>query len=323
MPHIENSSYKAPIGLQNGHVQTIYPTLFRPTPHVDYNRERIETQDGDFLDLDWLRKGDSKQLVILTHGLEGSSNGKYIRGMARAFQRRGWHALAWNLRGCSGEANRLLTSYHSGSSEDLETAIKHVEAKHAYTDIALIGFSLGGNITLKYLGEQGSKVPAKIKAAATFSVATDLASSAQRLESFANRIYMKRFLRTLTEKVRGKMQQFPSQIEDTGLNKMRTFREFDSYYTAPLNGFKDADDYWSRCSCRSVLPNISVPTLLVNALNDPFLTPQCIPSTIAQEHAYLHLETPQTGGHMGFLEFNYAGEYWSERRATDFIQNYT
>ncbi|HAV14028.1 MAG TPA: alpha/beta hydrolase [Opitutae bacterium] len=323
MPLIEQSSYRSPFALSHGHVQTIFPTLFRPLPVVSYERERIETPDGDFLDLDWQRKESSKQLVIITHGLEGSSNGKYVRGMARAFQRKGWHSLAWNLRGCSGEPNRLLTSYHSGSSHDLDAVIHHAMQLDHYETIALVGFSLGGNITLKYLGDLGDHVSPKIKSAVAFSVATDLASSAKQLESFANRIYMRRFLNTLTTKVRLKIQQFPNQIEDHALDQMRTFREFDGHYTAPLNGFASAEEYWQKCSCGNMLNNISVTTLLVNAKNDPFLTPQCFPAEVAADHPYFHFEAPATGGHMGFLQFQDENEYWAEQRAVEFVQDHT
>ncbi len=323
MPLIENSSYQPPLGLSHGHVQTIFPTLFRKMPEVNYTRERIDTADGDFLDLDWLREGPSKQLVIVTHGLEGSSNGKYVRGMASAFKRKGWHTLAWNLRGCSGEANRLLTSYHSGSTADLGAIIKHVVTHHDYEAISLIGFSLGGNITLKYLGDQGSSLYPQIRCAVAFSVATDLASSAEQLERFANRIYMRRFLKTLTNKVRHKVRQFPGQITDTGIDQMRTFREFDGNYTAPLNGFASADEYWQQCSCGPVLKDISVATLLVNARNDPFLTAKCFPTDVASTHRYFHLEAPQSGGHMGFLQFSDENTYWSEQRAIEFAQDHT
>jgi predicted alpha/beta-fold hydrolase len=322
MPLVHTSSYPPPFGLSNGHLQTIYPTLFRRQPSVVYTRERLETPDGDFLDLDWLANGDSKKLVILTHGLESSSRSKYICGMADIFQDQGWHALAWNLRGCSGEANRLLTSYHSGSTNDLATVIEHVQKSRNYDTLALVGFSLGGNITLKYVGDLGADIDPTIKSAVAFSVATDLESSARRLERFENRIYMRRFLNTLTDKVRHKMNQFPGEIAERKLEAMRTFREFDGHYTAPLNGFRDASDYWSQSSCGSVLSRISIPTLLVNALNDPFLADECYPVELARWHPHLHLETPQSGGHMGFVTFDPDNKYWSERRCAEFVQCY-
>lgn len=319
MPLIEHPSYQPPFGISNGHVQTIYPTLFRAQPQVNYERERIGTPDNDFLDLDWLREGQSSKCVILTHGLESSSSSKYVSGMARAFQQNGWHALAWNLRGCSGEHNTKLTSYHSGSTDDLTTVIQHVEAMKRYTDIALVGFSLGGNITLKYIGDLGTAAPPLIKAAVAFSVATDLESSATRLERLENRIYMRRFLKTLCQKVRHKLQQFPGQLSADGLEAMRTFREFDGAYTAPLNGFASAHDYWARCSCGPVLTDIALPTLLVNAENDPFLSPECYPIETARNQPNLHLEIPKSGGHMGFIQFNGTGAYWSEHRAVQFV----
>jgi len=242
--------------------------------------------------------------------------------MARAFNRKEWHTLAWNLRGCSGEPNNKLTSYHSGSTDDLEAVIQYVERLERYTAIVLIGFSLGGNITLKYLGDTGETLSPLIKTAVAFSVATDLESSAKRLENFENRIYMRRFLKTLEQKVCFKMIQFPDQLNDHGLKQMRTFREFDGAYTAPLNGFASAHDYWTRCSCGPVLKNITIPTLLVNAANDPFLSARCYPIELAKTHPYLHLEVPASGGHMGFMRFTTHDDYWSERRAIQFTQDH-
>ena len=322
MPIIEQSSYRPPFGFSNGHLQTIYPTLFRPHPVIDYTRERIDTSDGDFLDLDWIKTRGNTKLIVLTHGLESSSSSKYICGMATAFKRQGWDVLAWNLRGCSGPNNRLLSSYHSGSSQDLETVVNYVSENYNYESMALVGFSLGGNITLKYLGEKGANHPKVIKAAAAFSVATDLASSAIRLEQFQNRIYMSRFMKTLAAKVRIKSKQFPGMLRDEGLDRMRTFREFDGAYTAPINGFSNAYDYWDRSSCGNFLNAINTPTLLVNAANDPFLPPSCYPVELARNHQYLHLEIPQSGGHMGFVSRNKTNEYWSEARAVAFIEGY-
>lgn len=321
MPLISHSSYHPPYGLSGGHLQTIYPTLFRKVPYLTQERERIDTHDGDFIDLDWARHIQSDKLAILTHGLEGSSHSIYMRGMAQALIKQGWHVLSWNFRSCSGEANRKLHSYHSGSTNDLETVIRHADTGDRYADIALIGFSLGGNITLKWLGDRSDAIDPKIKAAITFSVATDLASSAVQLERFENRIYMHRFMKTLRQKVRDKIQQFPGQLSDDRLNEMRTFRQFDGAYTAPLNGFSSAADYWQQCSSGCTLDRITIPTLLVNAENDPFLTPQCFPRDIARTHRHFHLETPRSGGHMGFIQFNQNNQYWSEQRTVEFLDN--
>lgn len=324
MPIIDKSSYRAPLCFRNGHWQTIYPTLFRSLPDLDMQRERIETDDSDFIDLDWFCRSPSSKLAILSHGLEGSSRGKYMQGMTQALSKDGWHVLAWNFRGCSGVPNRLLRSYHSGATEDLHRVVQHACAKNKqhYKSIALIGFSLGGNMTLKYLGEQSEKIDPRIQAAVTFSVACDLASSAQRLEHWQNRIYMRRFLKTLTAKVREKIIRFPGQLQDHGMDIMRTFREFDGAYTAPIHGFPSADAYWAESSANQWLKTIPIPTLLINAKDDPFLTESCYPYEQAKQHAQFHLETPQHGGHIGFIQSAKQGSFWSEHRTTAFLRRW-
>lgn len=314
MPWSE-STYRAPPGFSNGHVQTIFPALFRHVRPVTKRRETLTTPDGDLLGLAWNTEARSKRLAVLSHGLEGSALDTYVQGMARAFLRRGWDVLAWNFRGCGGTPNRRLRSYHSGSSDDLALVVNHAARTHPI--IALIGFSLGGNVTLKYLGEP--HVHPAVSGAAAFSVPCDLASSALRLEHPANRLYMARFLVALRAKIRAKMIQFPGALRDEGLAAMRTFRQFDGAYTAPIHGFADAEDYWRRASSRTFLPAIRVPTLLVNALDDPFLPPPCFPRAEAEANAALVLETPARGGHLGFVTFHRAGEYWSETRAATFL----
>lgn len=313
MPVLD-SSYRPPWGLGNGHLQTILPVLFRRVATITRERERIETPDGDFLDLDWNRDQRSESLVIITHGLEGNSTNASVQGMASAFHRAGWDTLAWNLRGCSGELNRLLRTYHSGAWEDLHCVIEH--AAGTYRRVALVGFSIGGNLTLKYLGDHGSSVNPRIRGAVAFSVPCDLASSARVMESRVNRIYMHHFLWNLRRKIREKASAFPGAVSTGGLGRIRTFREFDGAYTAPLNGFLSAEDYWAKASSKPSLVGITVPTLLVNALNDPFLGAECFPREEAEANSCLHLELPENGGHLGFIT---RGEvYWSESRAVEF-----
>lgn len=321
MPIVEPSTYRSPPGFGNGHVQTIYPALFRRVPLVTLERERIATPDGDFLDLDWAVQNRAARLATLSHGLEGDSRNTYVQGMAAALQRNGWDVVAWNFRGCSGEPNRLLRSYHSGATEDLHAVIDHALATGRYHRLALIGFSLGGNLTLKYLGDLGPDADRRITHAVAFSVPCDLASSSLQLEKFGNRIYMSQFLLRLRQKIREKTSRFPEQLSDTGLDAMRTFREFDGAYTAPLHGFTSAEDYWHRASCAPVLSRIAIPTLLVNAQNDPFLARPCFPIEAARRNPALHLEMPRTGGHIGFISFNRQNEYWSETRAVGFLHS--
>src|SRR5216684_6289525 len=259
MPLVTNSTYRCPWLLSNGHLQTLWPSLARRVRVVAYRRERIETPDGDFLDLDWAKNG-SQRVAVLAHGLEGDSKRHYMLGMANALVKRGWDAVAWNARGCSGEPNRVLRFTHSGATEDLQTVISHVTSTCDYSKISLIGFSLGGNLTLKYLGERGQELDPRIKAAVAFSVPCDLQSSSIQLAKPLNWIYMQPFL-----------------------------------------------------------GDIQVPTLLVNARNDPFLADPCYPIEEAQANASLHLEMPVTGGHVGFGGFNSGGEYWSETRAVPFL----
>ncbi|MGZ0708568.1 YheT family hydrolase [Coraliomargarita sp. W4R53] len=313
--------YAPPFGFRSAHLQTIYPTLFRKVSVITNARERITTPDGDFIDLDWSQREGSKRLVVITHGLEGHSRSHYCQGMATAFQKAGWDAIAWNFRGCSGEPNHQLRSYHSGATGELQIVLEHIFATTGYQEVALVGFSLGGNLTLKYIGDLGSKIDSRICGAVGFSVPCDLASSAKQLEHWKNRIYMARFMRSLRQKIREKAQRFPGKLSLEGLDTMRTFAEFDDAYTGPIHGYTGADDYWTQCSCRHVLTNIAVPTLLVNALDDPFLTPPCYPYEAADSTPSFKLETPAHGGHLGFVTFNNENVYWSERRAVAFMEN--
>jgi len=308
------SSYRAPAHLRGGHLQTIYPALFRRVLRVTRRRERLELPDGDFLDLDWSTQGRDR-LAILSHGLEANSGAPYVQGMAAALQRHGWDVLAWNYRSCSGESNRLLSFYHSGATEDLHHVVTHALAVHPAGKIDLVGFSLGGNMTLKYLGER--EASPRLHRAVTFSVPCDIACSSGRLSKRANRLYMERFLRSMREKLMEKKPRFPKEIDLTGLSNIRNFKEFDDRYTAPLHGFRDAEDYWARSSSRPFLKDIKVPALLVNAANDPFLGPDCYPREEAEKSEVFHLEVPDNGGHVGFSTA--AGEYWSERRALEFL----
>jgi predicted alpha/beta-fold hydrolase len=316
---VSEGQYRPPRGFTNAHVQTIWPARTRKVDGVAYRRERIDTPDGDFLDLDWSEVG-AERVAVLSHGLEGSTGRSYMRGMARALNRRGWDVLAWNYRGCSGEPNRLLHAYHSGATDDLDVVVRHALEGGRYRRLALLGFSLGGNLTLKYLGERGRAADDRIRGAATFSVPCDLADSSAALARPTNRLYMAYFLASLRRKIKDKMALFPGQLDETGLGQIRDFQGFDDRYTAPLHGFRDAADYWARCSARPFIPDIRVPTLIVNAADDPFLGPSCYPIGEARANPYVRLEVPDHGGHVGFILFNREGDYWSELRAADFLE---
>ena len=274
MPIQVHSRYEPPFPFNNGHVQTVFPNLFRHVEGVSYERHRLPTADGDFLDLDFSRVGTQRAAVIV-HGLEGSSHRPYILGMVRALNRVRWDAVALNLRGCSGEPNRKLRFYHSGNSDDLRAAVEHLLLA-GYRRIDLIGFSLGGNIVLKYLGEESSSVNPSIATGVVFSVPCDLRSSSVQMGRPGNRLYMIRFLRLLHRKIRQKMHEFPGKIDDMGYDAIRTFVEFDDRY-APINGFADANDYYGKASSKPLLRHIAIPVLMVNAKDDPFLPPACYP----------------------------------------------
>ena len=317
MPLIE-SSYVPPWFLRNGHAHTVYPAMRRRVEGISYQRERLELPDGDFMDLDWSKVGRG-QLVVIAHGLEGSSQGGYVRGMVRAFNRRGWDAVAMNFRGCSGEPNRLLRFYHSGVSDDLGLVVEHV-AKRGYARLGLVGFSLGGNVTLKYMGELAEAVPAWLVGAVAISVPCDLKASAGAMSGVSQRPYMSRFISDLHVKLKAKQSRFPKELDDTGYSELRTFKDFDDRYTAPIHGFADAEDYWAKSSSRFHMPTIRCRSLLLNAADDPFLAVECFPTELARSHAWLHLEVPAHGGHVGFVGSGLRpDEYYSERRALEFL----
>jgi hypothetical protein len=240
--------------------------------------------------------------------------------MARALTRAGWDVLALNLRGCSGTLNRRPRFYHSGATEDLAVVIDYALEARAPDALALVGFSLGGNLTLKYLGERAGRLDPRLRAAACFSVPVDLAASAARISRLTNTHYTLYFLRRLHAKVRAKHRQFPDAVPLAPLRRAWTLPAFDDAYTAPLHGFADAADYYRRASSRPLLPHLDVPTLLVNARNDPFLPPACYPFAEAEASGRLTLETPASGGHVGFVTLGTDdGAYWSEHRATAFL----
>jgi uncharacterized protein len=314
MPQIL-SQCRVPWYLRGGHVQTLYPHLRRSVPKLPYIRERLELPDGDFLDLDWFQQGHGR-LMIALHGLEGSSQSTYIRGLLLAASEQGWDCLAVNWRSCSGVPNRLPRFYHSGATEDLAAVMDHLLDLDLYGRMGCAGFSLGGNVLLRYLGEQGEKIPLTLTHGAAVSVPCDLSSSARRLDSPGNGLYRAHFLRSLRRKVRSKPDQmagFPAP------GKLRKLVDFDNAYTAPLHGFADAQDYYRQASCLPVLPKIRLATLLINAQNDPFLTPSCFPHEVARESPWLHLMTPQQGGHVGFPCVSNPNAYWHEQQILDFM----
>jgi len=317
MPLLESRLPAAPLPLRNGHAETLFAGLLRRGPRVDFVRERLELADGDFLDLDWSRVG-ARRLALITHGLEGHSRRPYVLGMARALNAAGFDVVARNLRGCSGELNRLPRAYHSGETEDLRAVLEHALAPGNYKAVALVGFSVGGNQTLRFLGEDPASVPGAVAAAVCVSVPCHLAASERALARPGNRIYLNNFLKTLCAKVRRKTRDFPGLVDLDRLERVRDFRNFDDLFTAPRHGFRDAAHYYAEASSLPVLADVRVPTLVLNAKNDPFLTPECFPEAQARANAALFLEVPATGGHVGFVPPR-PGPYRSEVRAAEFL----
>lgn len=310
---LTEASFRPWLGLSNGHVQTVLGAKW-PRSSVHYERERLELDDGDFLDLDWSRVG-GKDLAVLSHGLEGHSQRPYITGMVRRLNRDGWDCLAWNYRGCGGEINRNPCLYHNGSTADLDAVIAHA-MRAGYSRIMLAGFSLGGNLTLLYLGRERAREG--VVAAVVFSVPCDLASASIAIGQPQNVFYMRRFLRELHKKVQAKARQYPHLVSDTGYASIRDFKGFDDRYTAPLHGFSSAEDYWEKCSSLPWLGQIRVPTLIINAADDPFLGKGCFPVDACAANPNLTLLIPERGGHCGFVDE--LDNRWSERMASAFFR---
>ncbi len=314
MPELP-SAFLPPRLLRHGHLATILSTFLPGAPEAWTREERLELDDGDFIDVAWSQHGQPR-LAILSHGLEGSHRASYIRGMTSSLTQAGWDVLAWSYRGCSGTSNRLLRSYHSGETGDLRFLVGHA-ACH-YENIALVGFSLGGNVTLKYAGEAPAH-PA-VSAVIGISAPVDLGSSALALdERTANRIYQRRFLKTLLQKASGKSRRFPHLLHPSIPERIHNIVEFDEHVTAPLHGFTGAADYYQRASALPLLGKIAIPALLLNALNDPLLDSSSFPSTVAALSPGFILETPAHGGHLGFHDFANRYQPWHERRAIAFL----
>ncbi len=315
MPLVERSTYRIPsILFNNGHVQSIYPALFRKVT-INYQREQFETADNDFLDLDYSKVG-ARKIVVICHGLEGSADDHYIKATARAVNERGWDALAMNFRACGGEVNRLARTYHAGDTHDLHEVLQW-QMNEGYEAIALVGYSLGGNVILKYLGEQGKAIDPRIKGAVAYSVPCDLGATAMHLTKWHNKIYMKRFALRLRRKLQQKQHLLPNDFDMGKLKRIKSFKEFDDLYTARFHHFEGAEDYWEKASSKPYLANIAIPTLLVNAADDPFLTTASYPIEEAKQSEMFWLEIPPSGGHVGFVTFS--REYWSETRTCEFL----
>ncbi|MEZ0542313.1 YheT family hydrolase [Fibrella arboris] len=312
------SAYTGPPRFQyTAHLQTIIPSVTRRIPGVFYQRERFNLADGDFVDLDWLRAPHNKRLVVLTHGLEGDSQRHYMRGTARLFHEQQYDALAWNCRSCSGEMNRAFRLYNHGEIGDIGEVIGYALRQKQYDEVVLVGYSMGGNISLKYAGVHGVDLPAAISRVIAISAPVDLKASASLLDLPRNRFYRNRFMKKLAAKMAQKAALFPGRLDMGRLKQVRVWKDFDNWFSAPVNSYRDADDFYEQASAVNFMPGLTVPTLLLNAQNDPLLSPECSPVWLTEHLPHFFLETPRLGGHVGFMTphnlFSYA-----ERRALAF-----
>jgi predicted alpha/beta-fold hydrolase len=317
---ITASAFRPAWWLPGPHLQTIYPSLLRRRQHPELKRERLELPDGDFVDLDWTRN-DGRGLVLVLHGLEGSLESHYTGGILEALVAAGYRAVLMYFRGCSGEPNRLARSYHSGDTADLQTVLAHITARSDPKPLAVIGYSLGGNVLLKALGE-GAGMDA-VRTAVAVSVPFELDRAAWRLQQGVSRIYQRYLLKRLRRSYRAKLPVHAMPVSSERLDALDTFRLFDNEVTAPLHGFRDVDDYYGRSSSRQYLQAITTPTLIVHAADDPFIPDDAIP-TDGELGPGVTLELSRRGGHVGFVEggLPFRAHYWLETRICTHMREY-
>ncbi|MBI3777834.1 MAG: hydrolase [Gammaproteobacteria bacterium] len=302
------------------HAQTLWARLARRHPEVTLWRERLELPDGDFIDLDWTEK-DSGPIVIILHGLEGSSESPYARGLLRVMEQRGWRGVVMHFRGCSGEPNRLPRSYHSGDIGDLAFFVDTLRHREPHVPLAVVGFSLGGNVLLKWLGKTGGTLP--IRAAVAVSVPYVLSDAAARLQRGFSRLYQWQLLRSLRRTVAEKRRRMNLPLKIRNLSALKSFRDFDEYVTAPLHGFDSANHYYTVSSSRQYLRGITTPTLLLHANDDPFMTRSAIPRPDEVSES-VTLEISPRGGHVGFVAgaWPWRPRYWLEERIPAYLDRY-
>ena len=331
IPHsasLDGARYSAPWWLPGGHTQTLYAALAVPRPRVAYRRERWDTPDGDFIDLDWVEQDrglriedrGENPLVVLFHGLEGSSQSHYALALMAAVRDAGWRGVVAHFRGCSGEPNRLPRGYHSGDAQEIDWIVRRLRAQDAAVPLFATGVSLGGNALLKWLGDYGESAARIVDAAAAISAPLDLMATGNALGQGFNLVYTRNFLATLRAMSLVKLERFPGLYDANAVRASRTLRAFDDLVTAPLHGFKDTDDYWTRASSKPGLKNIRVPTLILNAKNDPLVPAPALPRA-GEVSAVVTLEQPEQGGHAGFVSGRFPGNLdWLPRRVLEFFR---
>jgi len=320
MPIVE-TSFDAPAFMKNGHFQTLYPYFFRKVKEVEYTRDRVELDDGDFIDVDLIEEGSS-DLIVLSHGLEGNSNTGYIRGMAKYLNETlGHDVVAWNMRSCSGELNRKGKFYHAASCSDLHQVIEFMKKRNNYQHVHLIGFSLGANLSAYYSGSFEDLGNSPISSATVFSATLHLESSIDKLqESQIGIFYSESFLVSMRKKALEKQEIGLLDVDPEKIRNCKSFKDFDELVTAPTHGFKSAHDYYENASALNVIHKVKVPTLLVQSKDDPFLTKKCFPIREAYRNKNLFLEITPSGGHVGFMTFEKTLQFWGEMRSAEFIK---
>ena len=319
---MNEQSYIAPWWLPGGTLTTLYAYYRKPAASFNYRRERWETPDGDFIDLDWLDGGPTNSpLVVLFHGLEGCSRSHYALGLMNQLRRLGWHAVVPHFRGCSGEPNRLARSYHSGDSAEIDWILRRFKAENPHSAICAVGVSVGGNMLLKWLGEQGESARTIVHRAVSISAPVDLQAAGNVLDRGWRRVvFTRQFLSSLKQKALRKIATHRLRIDPQAMLGVATFRQFDNLYTAPVHGFADADDYWSRASSKPWLKKIRVQTLLINARDDPFLPGDALPGR-DEISGRVSLEFPDRGGHVGFVAAGFPGDLdWLPRRVLNYFR---
>jgi len=319
---IRNSNFMPAWWLPGPHLQTLWPVWARRHYQKHLRRERLATPDGDFLDLAWTTGREQGPLVIVLHGLEGSIDSHYAATTLNAVVRAGWRGVLMHFRGCSGEPNRAVRSYHSGETGDIDFLVRTLRAREPDTPLAVVGYSLGGNVLLKWLGERGADRP--VSAAVAVSVPYELDACARRLQRGFSRLYQRHLVDSLRQGVREKFRHRDDAPFDLGgLAALRTFREFDDYVTAPLHGFAGVDDYYSKSSSRQYLKDIHAPALLLHAADDPFMTPDVVPRE-DELGPGVTLELSPHGGHVGFVggAWPWRPRYWLEQRIPKFLRRY-
>jgi predicted alpha/beta-fold hydrolase len=302
---------------------TVFGAVLWPRPWPAVARERWELPDGDFLDLDRMAgPTPDAPLLVVCHGLEGSSRASYVRGLLALARRAGMAGLALNFRSCSGEPNRLPRIYHSGETTDLAHVVARAAAERPGRPVLLAGFSLGGNVVVKYLGEQGEGAPAELVGAAVISVPFDLTRCAAALDApgFWNWVYRERFLASLRAKALGVARRFPGRLDPAAVRGIRSFAAFDGAVTAPLHGFASAQEYWERSSSGPFVAAVRRPLLAISALDDPLVPAGSLPLEAARRNRFVTLLTPPRGGHVGFVSGGpLRPAYWAEARAVAFL----